>query len=86
MTNLKDNPNLKLSDKLEDTIEYLNSVTKSWQLEHSEGSIELYSYHDGVDWDTHYAIVVNGTIKVSLKDMSYEKAHSTYEVVVNCLS
>lgn len=78
------NHNLKFSDKLEDSIEYLNSVCNSWNLEDSKNNVALYSYHDGVDWKGHYAVAVDGTVKSLLKNVSYTEAYNSFKVVVDC--
>lgn len=76
---------LKYSKDLEDNIEYLEKLTRSWDKKDSNGAVSLYIYHDGVDWCHHYAIVINNEVKHLLKDVDYSQAYLAYETVVACL-
>ena len=69
---------------LEDNEEYYRKLTSSWREEDKEGEVALYVFHDGVDWEHHYAIVVKNEVKHVLKDMEYHQAHLVYQAVVNC--
>lgn len=75
---------LKYSSNLEDSIEYLEDVCKSWQEEDSNGKVSLYVYHDGVDWCHHYAIVIDNEVKHLLKDVEYSQAYLVYKAIVAC--
>lgn len=77
---------LKFSDKLEDSVEYMNKLCSSWSIECCEDDVVLYSYHDGVDWKRHHAIAVNGVVKSLLKDISYSESYRNFKVVVECLN
>ena len=49
----------------------LNDAADKWEKIVSDGSVELWSFWDGVDWNLKYAIKIDGHFKIVMDEEAY---------------
>lgn len=64
--------------------EYIEKCTSSWNVEQENGRVKLCSFFDRVDWETKYAIKVDGTVKSVIKKENMNHS-DVFKVVCECI-
>lgn len=59
---------------------YIEEHTTEWDLLDQKGNCELYSYFDKVNWETNYAIKVNGQVRVTF-DRDKGNPYDIFDIV-----
>lgn len=63
---------------------YIKENTRDWELLCNEGSLELFSYFDEVNWNIRHCIKYNGEIRLIVEDLNLNvDAYTVFTIAEN---
>ena len=66
--------------------EYIKNHTSAWALMLKTGRVELWNYHDSVDYKYNHCIKVDGVIKTVIDDSTKMNPYSAFDLAVELLA
>ena len=64
---------------------YINDCTKDWELLDSNGTLELYSFFDRVDYCVRYAVKNNGVVVYDFDDGEHGGKYNFFEAITKII-